>query len=333
MHAAPVTRYDAIGIRAWSCLSPAGDARATWQAVTDQRSALRQTADGDWLGTIGAQPMDLPALIERTAQPLVGSLWHDAPPVITCATSKGDIAALEQALQAGLPAPLHRFDPGAASLLLARLANRRQIVSVPVVAACSTGLTALLSAADLLEAHSAEEALCGSADASCTPFVLAGFQAMGVTCGTAHPGAATPGFAPAEGAGFMTLARGLSASTPWRLLAGVRLGEASHETRCSNVEVLVATYAALWQVAPQPDLLVLHGTGTRAGDAFETEALAAGPWRTVPTICCKPFIGHSLGASGMVELAAALTSPARVIWKVSLGFGGHLAAVAVTRYG
>jgi 3-oxoacyl-(acyl-carrier-protein) synthase len=45
----------------------------------------------------------------------------------------------------------------------------------------------------------------------------------------------------------------------------------------------------------------------------------------------KPVIGHCLGASGAVELAVALEAPVKRLWKVSLGFGGHLAAVAVAR--
>jgi 3-oxoacyl-(acyl-carrier-protein) synthase len=49
-------------------------------------------------------------------------------------------------------------------------------------------------------------------------------------------------------------------------------------------------------------------------------------------VACKPAIGHTLGASGLVELAAAMHDPAaHRIWKLGMGFGGHLACVAVAR--
>ncbi|HEX3135151.1 MAG TPA: hypothetical protein VHX44_16420, partial [Planctomycetota bacterium] len=135
------------------------------------------------------------------------------------------------------------------------------------------------------------------------------------------------GFAPAEGAGIVALGR----DGPWRLVASVRLGDARHETEFRDPATLRHALDALWQVAPTPDLIVTHGTGTARGDAYERAGLDAGRWRDVPRLHCKPTIGHCLGASAAVELAIGLEAPVRRLWKLGLGFGGHLAAVAVER--
>jgi 3-oxoacyl-[acyl-carrier-protein] synthase I len=249
------------------------------------------------------------------------------PPAFACAASKGDFAALEAALNQGMPPPLHRTNPDAPTMALARHFGLRHLQPVPTVAACSTGLATLLAGADRIEHGFTDDALVGAVDRSCSPLALAGFHAMHVLCGPRDPSVSGNGFAPAEGAGFVTLARQGS----WQLLAGVRLGEAHHETRCDDATVLAAACAALWEAGPAPNLIVVHGTGTSAGDAFEAQALNAGPWRVCPRVTCKPFIGHALGASSVVELAAALEAPVRCLWKLGMGFGGHVTAVALQR--
>jgi 3-oxoacyl-(acyl-carrier-protein) synthase len=211
-------------------------------------------------------------------------------------------------------------------MTLARRLGIRQLLPVPIAAACSTGLYALLAAADLLEAETTTHGLAGASDACLTPLMLAGFAAMGVLCGEHAPGQGH-GFAPAEGAGFAAL----SNLGPWRLLAGVRLGDASHETQFRDPQTLESCLAALWQVLPNPQLIVVHGTGTAIGDTYEQRGLAAGPWSAAARLHCKPVIGHCLGASGLTELVLALEAPVERLWKISLGFGGHLAAVAVAR--
>jgi hypothetical protein len=198
----------------------------------------------------------------------------------------------------------------------------------PVAAACSTGLIAVLAAADLIERGACVAGLAGAADAGLTPLVVAGFSALGVLCGETRPDGAGSGFAPAEGAGAVGLVRGDAGA--WRLRAGFRAADASHPTRCADVGVLVAGLAGLWRCGA-PDAIVVHGTGTAAGEAYERAALDAGPWREVPRVACKAVLGHHLGASAAVELAVALEIPVRRVWKISQGFGGHVAGVALER--
>lgn len=320
MRVAPWSRYDGVHVRAWSCVSAAGDAAATWAAVRDGVGHLVDGPEGPW-GR--CRPSGgLLDLAEAAATPLVAALDGDeAWPAFAAAASKGDISRLEGE---GGPA-VTRTWPDACTPDLARRLGVSRYLPAAAVAACSTGLATVLAGADAMAAGITRCALVGAVDRSCSPLILAGFRALGVL--SPDPRRPGSGFAPAEGAGFLVLGH----DGPWRLVAGVRLGEAAHETACGDAEVLAAGCAALWEALPDPDLIVVHGTNTASGEACESRALAAGPWATAPRLACKPHIGHCLGASSAVELAAALEAPVRRLWKLGLGFGGHVVLVALER--
>ena len=111
-----------------------------------------------------------------------------------------------------------------------------------------------------------------------------------------------------------------------------------------------------------PDLIGLHGTATRANDPAEAAGVrAAFPDAFIPAFGSKGATGHLLGAAGAVELAFTLLAlrdgvvppttnlrrqdpacrlnlapharpmPLETAAKVSLGFGGTVAAVALRR--
>ena len=326
---APVSRYRRVRIPAWDCLTAAGDAAAAWAACRDGRSALRRVEGLGWCGTITDVPgAGVDALALAAARAPWRALDMDGVIAIAACASKGDPAALDAALR-GDAASLLRAGAERPTAVLARALGLRFYLPAPVAAACSTGLYGVLGCADLVESGAARAALAGASDASLTPLLVAGFAALGVLCGETRPTAfaAPTGFAPAEGAGFVAL----GGDGPWRLAAGVRVADARHETQFIDPSTLHAAFAALWEVGPRPDLIVVHGTGTAAGDAYELAGLDGGPWRDRPRLVCKPVIGHCLGASGAAELALALEAPVACLWKLSLGFGGHLAAVVCVR--
>lgn len=320
MRVAPWSRYAGVHVRAWSCVSAAGDAAATWAAVRDGVGHLVDGPGGPWGRCRPAGGLlDLAA---TAAAPLLPALDADETwPALGAAASKGDISRLEAE---GGPA-VTRAWPDACTPALARRLGLARHLPVAVVAACSTGLATILAGADAMAAGTTRCALVGAVDRSCSPLVLAGFRALGVL--SDDPRRPGSGFAPAEGAGFLAL----GSDGPWRLVAGVRLGEAAHETACGDATVLTAGCAALWEALPDPDLIVVHGTNTVSGEACESQALGAGPWAETPRLACKPSIGHCLGASSAVELAAALEAPVRRLWKLGLGFGGHVVLAALER--
>lgn len=315
--------YHRVAITAWHALSPAGDAAATWAAVGRQRHLVCD-AEWGWQGRCGG---DQDGLGEHVARALADRL-PDGRLAIGMGASKGTLAWLPDRSGATLIGAL----PGALTARVARAIGRGPYLPCPAIAACSTGLACLLAGADAIERDLADTALVGAAEASLTPLVLAGFRNAGVLCGDRVPQAfAVPtGFAPAEGAAAFVLRR---SDAPWRLVAGVRLGDAGHETQFTDPATLHTALQALWDALPRPDLIACHATGTAAGDAYELAGLDNGPWRDTPRWLAKPWLGHALGASGAIELAACLEAPptCRRLWKLSLGFGGHLAAVAIER--
>ncbi len=315
----PATIYHRVHLADWRACSAAGDAAATWAAVRDQRRSLHLDPVWGWVGR--CDQGDQHALGLAVTRPL-----HRPEGLLAVGigTSKGAMA--QHAAGAGSwSAAL----PGATSLRLAGDLGIGLHLPCACAAACSTGLACLLAGADLLERGLARAAVVGATEASLTPLVLAGFENAGVLCRTTPPQAfaAPTGFAPAEGAAaFM-----LDDHGPWRLVAGVRLGDAGHETQFTDPRTLHTALSDLWAALPHPDLIACHATGTAVGDAYEMAGLADGPWRDIPRWCAKPWIGHALGASGAVELAAVLHAPVQRLWKLSLGFGGHLVAVACER--
>lgn len=314
--------YSRVHIAAWAAHSAAGNAAATWLAVQARERRLILDPEWGWLGPCGSDQESLGLL---TARAVEARLPRDGLVAVGMGTSKGAVANL----LAGQP-PMAAA-PGALSMHIAQTLRLPVHLPCATAAACSTGLACLLAGADAVERGQAGSALVGAAESSLTPLVLAGFRNAGVLCGAAPPDAfARPtGFAPAAGAAAFVLSTDPAAA--WRLVAGVRLGDAGHETQFTDPRTLSTALLALWDALPEPDLIACHATGTAAGDAYELGGLDSGPWRGIPRWCAKPWIGHALGASSAVELAACLEGGSRRLWKLSLGFGGHLVAVALER--
>lgn len=259
----------------------------------------------------------------------------DPPPWLAVALSKGQTERwfsrdASGNRQQGL-LPLETW-PGSLDAPLARRLGLRCWQGHAATAACATGLHSLLAAADAIGGGRCEHGLVAAVDRSLTPLLMAGFRSLGVLA-SQQPQAFTrsgTGFAIGEGLATVSLSATAQPGS-WCLLAGVRLADASHATRCDDPGVLRRLLTDLWRACPEPDAIVAHATGTTEGDAYELAGLDSGPWRDLPREAWKPVIGHCLGASGLVELAIACQSPWRRFWKLSLGFGGHLAGVALAR--
>ena len=56
--------------------------------------------------------------------------------------------------------------------------------------------------------------------------------------------------------------------------------------------------------ASQVDYISAHATGTKVGDAAEASAIGSVFGSGTPVSCLKGHIGHTLGASGSLEMAA-----------------------------
>lgn len=198
--------------------------------------------------------------------------------------------------------------------------------------ACSSSGSAMIKAAQLVQAGIVDAAIVGGVDVA-SDTVLLGFDSLeAVSEKKTNPfSAARSGITLGEGAAFFLLSKdkdlaragcggstdsGLANNCPVALLGWGESADASHMTApladgsgafCAMKEALAC--AAL--EADQIDYVNLHGTGTRLNDSMEAASVAqvfGSLAAAVPASSTKPMTGHTLGASSAVELAACWLS-------------------------
>lgn len=220
--------------------------------------------------------------------------------------------------------------PDAPARLIAQRLGIGGSCHVPV-AACTTGLTAIIQAAGMVASGQADRVLCGSADASLHPLWQAAFERMGVLA-DAHPQlgpswAGQPfdrhrrGFVLGEGAGAIMLESGRSIgrrnALPLARLRGWAWGTDPAGLTKTSPDGQSLGYVAkrAWVKAggksELPVVIWTHGTGTRLNDPAEICAMRSAfgvRINDVPIVAIKGAIGHLLGASGSVETTLAVQS-------------------------
>jgi 3-oxoacyl-[acyl-carrier-protein] synthase II len=251
------------------------------------------------------------------------------------------------------------------------------------VAACATGVVAVLQAADLIRRGACDLAIAGAGDSSLEPLILGAFRKMRVLArvGDDPRQAIRPwdrkrsGFLVGEGAAILVLERADHARArgvlPYAEVAGGALGaDGYHETNLNtdptNLAGLIGRALENADVRPSDiDYVNVHGTATRDNDPLECRALRRALGPEADRVSCsanKAQIGHLLGAAGAAELAITCLAirdgfvpptlnlddpdpacdldgtphvgrsrPIRAALKLSLGFGGHLAACVLRR--
>lgn len=245
------------------------------------------------------------------------------------------------------------------------------------VTACTTGTTSVIEGFRMVQEGTVDYAFAGASDASIVPLLAAGYERMRVLSpGGMHPfDKRRKGFLLGEGAGVVFLETLESARARGAKIFGEVAGfaygaDASHPvTFDSEQDTLARTLKALVKNASlkpeEMDYLNLHGTGTPAGDAYETDQIkrAFGTKAyNFSTSSTKSMTGHMLGASGAVEIIASLLAmensfiPPTVSFEkedprcdldytpnrsrekkistavsISMGFGGHVALIALRK--
>jgi 3-oxoacyl-[acyl-carrier-protein] synthase II len=251
------------------------------------------------------------------------------------------------------------------------------------IAACATGLVAVLQGMQLIRRGLCDVVFAGSADASLEPVLLGAFRNMRVLADASEGPASSvrpcdrnrSGFVVGEGGAVLILERAEHAlargAAPYAELAGGELGsDAYHVTDLdpdpTNLAGLIRRALDRSGLgAEEIDHVNLHGTATRSNDPLECRALRLALGSHADAVSCtanKAQVGHLLGAAGAAELAITCLAirdgfvpptlnledpdPAcdldatpfvgrartiRAALKLSLGFGGHLAAVVLRR--
>jgi 3-oxoacyl-[acyl-carrier-protein] synthase-1 len=172
--------------------------------------------------------------------------------------------------------------------------------------ACSTGAKALLQARSLLELGFCDAVIAGAVDSLCR-LTANGFAALhAVAAELTNPMSVhRDGLTLGEGAALFLVTREPGGI---QLLGGGESSDAHHMSapepsgrgaeQCMRGALDDAGLAAS-DIA----YLNLHGTGTPQNDSMESAAVSRVFGETVPASSTKPLVGHTLGASGAIEVA------------------------------
>jgi len=211
----------------------------------------------------------------------------------------------------------HGVQTNSATRAIAEL-TRAGVASLCPVAACATGLIAVLQGAAMIHRGECDVCIVGSADAGLRSSVLASFHRLRVTSRSADAASACrpfdesrDGFLVGEGAGVMILesrahAESRRANLIAKVVAGGWLSDPTGMTQIDESgsvvsEVLKRTLTSKHR---SPDILSVHGTGTESNDLAEARGIqtAFGKSQLIPDCFgVKGAMGHLLGAAGSVE--------------------------------
>lgn len=255
-------------------------------------------SSGDWMERSEQLARALAEDLRRKAGLPAGD-WETLPCFV--GSSSHDIGACENGADPALRPPLEFASR------LARWFGARG-PALAVSSACTSGLTALQLALDLIAAGAFRHALVLGVELA-NRLTVAGFAGLGLlSAGAARPcDRGRDGLVLGEALGAVLL----SASGPWRIGSLAWGMDASSLTGSApDGDVIRQTMqAALTRARWAPsdvDLVKLQAAGSPTGDLAEARALHA-LFRTPPrTVSLKSAIGHTLGASGPAELALLL---------------------------
>jgi len=333
-----------VAVTGLGVISPLGCTReAQLRALREGQVGIRvsRSAELRAMGVAGAGEVDFdPAgrngervellALEATRLALqdAGLAGEDLPArtEVCVSTSKGPVQLLEASLCGERPeAALHVVAPDSASRLIAGEFGLEGPASCRV-AACATGLVSVTGAASAVAAGRLRLAIAGAAEASLTPFIHAGFRAMGALVAGEGPAERMvrpfdrkrEGFLLGEGAAVFVLE---DLSRARQRGARVRVLLSGWAELCDAFDLVMplpggrtefeAARLALERAGCSPDGVAgvwLHGTATARGDRAEiaaVERLANLRKSELPATATKSLTGHMLGASGAVELGFA----------------------------
>ena len=216
----------------------------------------------------------------------------------------------------------HGIQSNSATRAIAEL-TRAGVASSCPVAACATGLIAVLQGAAMIHRGECDVCIVGSADAGLRSSVLASFHRLRVTSRSVDAASACrpfdeyrDGFLVGEGAGVMVLesrhhAESRRANLIAKVVAGGWLSDPTGMTQIDESgtvvsEVLKRTLTSKHRC---PDILSVHGTGTESNDLAEARGIQtafATSQRMPDCFGVKGATGHLLGAAGSVETVLTL---------------------------
>jgi len=193
-----------------------------------------------------------------------------------------------------------------------------------IASACTSASNAIGVAFRMISEGHADSVLCGGADTPLIPAHYACWNNLGVLSPLPEPERALRPFAAnragtllGEGAGALLLesldrARSRGARIRGEIAGYGETSDATHVTRPSVAGQARALKAALRSAGIEPPALGYinaHGTGTDANDSTEAQAIRevmGHATERIPVGAMKSYFGHTIGASGAIEIISTL---------------------------
>lgn len=238
--------------------------------------------------------------------------------ILIISSTKGNIDQLEQGKRIRLT------DAASWIATFHKAAHRPLVISN----ACISGGVALLTAKRLIESGVFDHAVVTGADIL-SRFVVSGFQSFkALASGPCRPfDAGRDGLSLGEGAGTIILSKSAPEGERIVLTGGGISNDANHISGPSrNGEGLfLAVRSALQEAGTSliPDYISGHGTATLYNDEMESKALNLAGLSHIPLNSFKGFLGHTLGAAGIIEAALGLWSMQNKCLIPSFGYSEH----------
>ena len=225
--------------------------------------------------------------------------------LIILSTTKGNVAQIGQEENAA-SIPLYY-----SAKKIGKYFNNPNPVSV-VSVACISGVAAQIMAKRLLEAGPYKYIILIGCD-ELSPFILAGFHSFqALSANTCRPfDAKRSGLNLGEAAVCMVLSNEPAAASGEGILEGGAISnDANHLSGPSKTgeELGMAIRQAMAEAGKSPEMIGFvsaHGTATNYNDEMEAKAIYHAGIKA-PVNSLKPYFGHTLGASGLLETLISL---------------------------
>ena len=224
-------------------------------------------------------------------------------------STKGNISFLEEASSSEIKKTISLFDAAQ------KVADYFQFQNKPILIshACISGVVAIITAKRLIENNQYDDVIIVGAD-TITKFILSGFQSFhAVSEDICKPfDAARTGINLGEAAAGIVLS-----NTPHKdkikIIGGAVSNDANHISGPSRTgaELHQAIENAVLEAGVHKneiDFISAHGTATIFNDDMESKAFTLSALQKTPVNSLKGYLGHTLGAAGILETVISIAS-------------------------
>jgi 3-oxoacyl-[acyl-carrier-protein] synthase II len=319
----PISAYDAAAEEVRIAAEVKGFDPATW---IDYKQARRMSRFSQFAVAAAAQ-----AIADADLQVTDANRNEIGVIVNTGGGGIGDVALgerifLEQGGKRVSPFMVPMLSPSMAACQVS-IQNGLHGPVIASVAACASGVQALIDAQRLIEHGDVEVVLAGGTESAILPVAFAALANMGALskrnddpAGASRPfDAERDGFVFGEGAAVLTVesaehAERRGARIIAEVAGGAMTGDAFHisapdPTGESAARAMTRALRDAGVAPDEVDYVVAHGTSTPLNDATETKAIHAAFGEHAARLAVssnKSMIGHTLGAAGAISAVAAV---------------------------